>query len=247
MNVVWTYVLGPLLALLPARWRNAPWWRGQVNWERAGTVSGILQMLGAVVGMGYWYIYEMTRRIGQIVDMAVVGKIEPGLEEHQVRGAALMLLYMSPLTWLLFYFFAEGAVRMCAAAFTEKSYGSLPLWAAERLWKTIRRPNEARISETIRENAKSFTESIRERVMLARIAELEDEVRFEQMGTEGTLEIRASRRKLEWAPPRIVKVDDSYYRLEAAELRSGARPFVYRLRRLEAGVMGRRVIQYQIR
>lgn len=33
----------------------------------------------------------MTRRIGQIMDMSDNGKLSPGLDEHQVRGAALGL------------------------------------------------------------------------------------------------------------------------------------------------------------
>jgi hypothetical protein len=226
MDLVWTYSLGPLLALLPERWRQAPLWHGRVHWERAGTVS------------------EMSRRIGQIMDLADSGKLGPGVEEHQVTGAALTLFYMSPVTWMLFYFFVEGAVRFCAAAFTDKAYGSLPLWMVERVTRAIRTPQEGTVAETVKENAKSIAGSIRERVMVARLKDVEDELRFWEEGTEVVLAICSSRRKQEWDPPKIVRVDEAFYRLEESRVGRGPRPFQYRLRRLEAGVMGRKVLQY---
>jgi len=43
-----------------------------------------------------------------------------------------------------------------------------------------------------------------------------------------------------------VRVDETYYRLEASAVEKGAaRPFRYRLRRLEAGVPGRGVLLYK--
>lgn len=59
------------------------------------------------------------------------------------------------------------------------------------------------------------------------------------------LEIHASRMKQDWTPPRIVRYDDAYYRLERFSRGVGSRPFVYHLRRLSAGVPGRTVLLYQ--
>jgi hypothetical protein len=154
-NFFWTYVAGPIAALLPERWRRALPTTVCANWERAAALSGFI---------GFWYMWEMTRRIGQIMDASETGQIPVGLSEHQVQGAALTIFYMNPLTWILAYFFLEGAARLCGAAFTE---------------------NE------------------------------------------------------------IVRVDEVYYRLEESTVESGARPFRYRLRRLEAGVTGRNVILYK--
>jgi len=43
-----------------------------------------------------------------------------------------------------------------------------------------------------------------------------------------------------------VRVDETYYRLEASSVEKGAaRPFRYRLRRLAAGVPGRGVLLYK--
>jgi hypothetical protein len=71
------------------------------------------------------------------------------------------------------------------------------------------------------------------------------EVRFQQSGTEEIMEIRASRRKPEWDPPRVVRFQQNYYRLEACSKCAGPRPFRFRLRKLSAGVPGRKVISYE--
>ena len=245
MRFVWTFVWGPILALLPERWRRAKIWHERVDWVPAATVSGILEFFAAIAGLGFWYMYEMTRRIAQIMALADKGRLGEGVDEHAVQGAALFLMYMSPVTWVLLYFFLEGAVRMCAAAFTGNSYGSLPLWAMERILFAIRKPNEARVGERVKENARSIADSVRERVMVARLEEVEDELRFERDGEDEMLEIWASRRKAEWEPPKTVRVDDVFYRLEKSGVGAGPRPFQYRLRKVGAGVMGRTVLQYR--
>jgi hypothetical protein len=219
-------------------------WYGRVRWERAGTLSGILEMAGAITVMGFWYMYEMTRRMSQITELAESGKLGPAVEEHAVRGAALTLFYMSPLTWILFYFVAEGAVRLCAAAFTDKAYGSLPFWAVGRILSAVWQPSGHVVGPQVRAHARSIAGSVRERVMVAGLKDVDDELRFEQNDADSILEIWASRKKEEWDPPKVVRVDYVFYRLEESRVGSGARPFQYRLRRLEAGVMGRKVLQY---
>jgi len=245
MEFLWTYLFGSLLAFLPESWRRVSLWYGRVRWERAGTVSGILEMAGAITGMGYWYMYEMTRRINQITDMAESGKLGPEVEEHAVRGAALTLWYMSPLTWILFYFFIEGAIRMCAAAFTEKAFGSLPFWMIGKIFSGMGTRSGARTGSQVREHARSIAGSVRERVMVAGLQEVPDELRSETDGADEILEIWASKKKEEWEPPKIVRVDDRFYRLEESRVGKGPRPFQYRLRGLSAGVMGRKVLQYK--
>lgn len=237
--------MGPLLALLPESWRRTSLWCGRVQWERAGTLSGILEMAGAITAMGYWYMFEMTWRINQITELAESGKLGPEVEEHAVRGAALTLWYMSPLTWILFCFFAEGAVRMCAAAFTEKAFGSLPLWVVGKIFGAIWAPSDERVGTQLKEHAKSIAGTVRERVMVAGLKDVDDELRTQTDGAEEVLDIWASRRKEEWDPPKIVRVDDVFYRLEESRVGKGPRPFQYRLRRLSAGVMGRKVLQYR--
>jgi len=245
MSFLWTFVIGPVLAFLPERWRRARVWDERVKWGPAGTVSGMAEIFATIVALGSWYLYEMMRRIGQIMEMADRGKLGQELDEHQIRGAALMLFYLSPITWVLFYFFAEGAVRLCSAAFTGNVYGSLPLAIVERVLFAIRKPEEARVAERVKEKAKSIAESVRERIMVARLEDLEDELRFGSDNGEDVLEVWACRRKPDWEPPKTVRVDEQFYRLEESRVGTGPRPFQYRLRKVAAGVMGRTVLQYR--
>jgi hypothetical protein len=244
-NFFWTYIAGPIAALLPERWRRALPTTVCANWERAAALSGFLEILAAIVGLGFWYMWEMTRRIGQIMDASETGQISVGLSEHQVQGAALTIFYMNPLTWILVYFFLEGAARLCGAAFTENVLGTLPLYLVERIVFLTRNRKEVKPGKLVARNVGSFIESIRERLMVARLPQVPDELHYTRSGTEELLEISASQRKLEWASPKIVRVDEVYYRLEESTIEPGARPFRYRLRRLEAGVTGRNVILYK--
>jgi hypothetical protein len=71
-----------------------------------------------------------------------------------------------------------------------------------------------------------------------------DELHFMREGSDEILEIHSCRVKTEWTPPRVVRHEDRYYRLEACSERTAPRPFVYTLRRLPAGVPGRTVLIY---
>jgi hypothetical protein len=241
----WTYMAGPMAALLPERWRRALPTLACVDWERAAALSGSLEILAAIVGLGFWYMWEMTRRIGQIMDATETGQIPVGLSEHQVQGAALTIFYLNPLTWILFYFFFEGAVRLCGAAFTENVLGTLPLYLLERIVFVARNRREVKLGEVVARNMESFVESVRERVMVAKLEKVPDELRYTRSGTEEMLEISASKRKEDWVSPKVVRVDEVFYRLEESLVEHGARPFRYRLRRLETGVTGRNVALYK--
>jgi hypothetical protein len=241
----WTYVAGPLLALLPERWRKALPAAVCPDWERSATVSGFMEILVSLVGLGYWYIFEMTRRIAQIVEGSEAGRVHVGLGEHQVQGAALTIFSMSPLTWILFYFLFEGVLRLCGAAFAENVLGTLPLWLLESVLFVFRNRQEVRPGEMIAFHASSFLESVRERAIVARQKRVPDALRYTRSETEEFLEIRASHRKEDWVPPKIVRVDELYYRLEDSSVERGIRPFRYRLKRLEAGVPGRNVSLYK--
>ncbi len=80
--------------------------------------------------------------------------------------------------------------------------------------------------------------------MVKGLAEIPDELGFTGSAPDEFLEIRASRRKADWNPPRTVRYLDTFYRLEACSGGSASRPFRYTLRKLSAGVMGRTVLVY---
>jgi hypothetical protein len=241
LRFVWHFLLGPLLAFLPRRLRERLSFAKSLNWTGAGTVSGIYEIAATIAALRYWYMYLVIRTNGQILRTAS----QTGADEYQVYAAALFLFYLHPLTWVLFYFFLEGAVRMCAAAFAENVLGSFPIYTAERLIFWLRKPQEARVLENMRENALSFVQSVQEWVMETLLDDVEDELDYSTRAGNGRLEIRSSRRKKEWIKPKIVYVEGVYYQLEESWVGSGKRPFRYQLRRLSAGVPSRSVIVYR--
>ena len=73
-HFLWTYIVGPFAALLPAEWRKMLPGPPRLEWERAATVSGFVEMVAAVVGLGYWYMFDMTRRMAQITGAVANGR-----------------------------------------------------------------------------------------------------------------------------------------------------------------------------
>lgn len=149
-----------------------------------------------------------------------------------------------PLTWVLGYVVIEGAVRMSSAALTESSFGILPLAAIDACFRWIFRRDGKAAANAAPAGQPSFASAVRERLWTARSPALPDELRTTQSGAEEMLEINASRRKEDWIPPRVVRFQDVYYRLEAFSKTAGHRPFRCTLRKLPAGVPGRNVLIY---
>ena len=232
-----TLVLGPLGAFLPQRWRRAFPLFDQIHWQTAGFLSGMLEFAFALIGIGYWYMYEMSRISDSVIDAAASGKIHATVTASQVSGAALMVFALHPLTWLLVYLLFESTVRSCAAAFTGNIFGTLPLGLLDRLMHLFANRRESQPGQQLREHARSYFSAVREHLRVSRLQELPDALNCSNRLSEQFLEIYASRRKSDWDPPKTVRVDDVYYRLEKFSVEKGTRPFRYTLRRLERGVL----------
>jgi hypothetical protein len=242
-----TYIAGPFLAFLPERWRRSLPVAAAV-WPRAALLSGLLQCVAGIAGLAYWYLRSMTPMISGGADFVLKGQAGTEVSEHQIAGAALVVFATHPLTWLLGFVFVEGALRLLCALIAEEARGSFPLYLFDRAAFLAAHPGEAgAVAREIRFNFAVTFESIRERLLVARLKHLEDDMQTRKVGGEEYLEIRASRRKEGWDPPKIVRVDELYYRLEESSVdkRALERPFRYRLRRLEAGVPGRNVLTYR--
>jgi len=242
---MWTYILGPFLALLPKPWRDALEFEKYTQAARATTLSGLGESAAAVIAIGYWYMYAMTKYVDRGIDVAMSGKLGP-VTDQAVAGVALSLWFAHPFTWLLAYFILEGVVRLSSAAFSGMIVGTLPLFLFDKIcinpFRASTRNRAGRSS--LLGSAATFSGAIRERVMSARTSQVQDELSFRKSATDEFLEICASRRKDDWNPPRVVRFEGTYYRLEAASVGTGARPFRYTLRRLSAGVPGRSVLSY---
>jgi len=242
---VLTYIAGPLAALLPTRWRNALPFAGHVQWPRAAALSGVLQIAGAIFALANWYQYIMYPIVDRGVDLALNGKLGGGVTDQQIAAAAYTVFLFHPLTWVLVYFFIEGAVRLCGAAFAENVLGTLPLGLIDRILSLATSRTEAPQGLPVQHNAQSFAGAVRERTILAHRKQVPDELHYATDQSQELLEIWASHRKEDWLAPKVVRVDDLYYRLEENSVQNGSRPFRYRLRRLERGVPGRNVLLYK--
>lgn len=244
---MWRLLAGTILSMLPRRWRMALPGKEAIPWEPGATLSGILEFVAAVGALVYWYSVSVTTWAGNGIESALRGGPEKEVPGQAIGFAALALWMLHPLTWFIGYFAIEGAIRMMGAAFTGHVMGTLPLFLTDWVYgkATHRAPEgEAGDSPGMKANAASFVSTIKDLWRIGRLPQVPDELEYLQEGEERCLRIHACRPKAEWDPPRIVRVDKEYYRLEEAKRGSGPRPFVYRLRRLPAGVPGRNVILY---
>jgi hypothetical protein len=206
-------------------------------------LSGLLESVGGILALGYWYLYGMQKMVNAGLDSALNGRLGPGVTDQEIGGVSWVVMMTHPVTWVLAFFVVEGAVRLCAAAFAESVPATLPLAMVD--WMAgMFRAKEERAGEALKRNAGSFAGAMKERLLESRAKDVADELSYQKKGEEEYLEIRASRKKEEWVAPKVVRVDEVYYRLEETGLGRGARPFWYRLRRLAAGVPGRNVIFY---
>jgi len=245
---VLTYLLGPFLAMLPRRWRNTLPFSRAIHWSHAAALSGLLESVLAVVALGYWYSYSVMvwvdRAAGEVAQDKLAVHSEADL--HALGFAAYAVMLAHPLTWFIAYFVVEGAIRFCAAAFSGGIFGLLPLTLADAV---IRKITGASGGDSLRPpelkpTFSSVGSALMDRMLTATVPAGADELRFRKSGEEEILEIHASRRKDGWDPPRVVRVEDKYYRLEEIQRGKPPRPFVYVLRRLAAGVPGRNVLLY---
>jgi hypothetical protein len=244
---MFTFFLGPFLALLPRRWRQSLPIQKFIDWRKASILSGFAEAVLAVVAIMYWYSYSMTTWVSRGLDAALAGKMGPGVTDHDIGIMSLVILATHPLTWLIAYVGAEGSVRLVGAAFTETNLAILPLFVLDKILLKIAGrsgPGAARAGGYSESNLSSYVGAIREKVQSSSGSNVPDELCVLKEGAEEFLEIRASRRKPDWTPPRTVRYRDTFYRLEACSNGWGARPFRYRLRRLSAGVMSRTVLVY---
>ncbi|MGB2636878.1 MAG: hypothetical protein WAM58_23320 [Candidatus Acidiferrum sp.] len=242
MFEVWTYVLGPALALLPRRWREAidP---GQqhVAWIPATILSGTIEALLALIALIYWYSYSVGGWAQQAIYSTIKAHPEAAIREDTVGFAALTLMAMHPLTWVIAWFGVEGIVRTLGAAFAGNVNGCSALWALDRLVLLFRRRGDV---GAIGSNTASFVDALRDKLILTRTPVVADEICVSMDGPEELMEIRSCRPREDWNPPRVLRYQGIYYRLESCSKGEAPRPFHFCLRKLTAGVPGRTVLEY---
>jgi hypothetical protein len=245
---MWTYFLGPFLAILPKRWRDALPFSRYVNWARATAISGVAEAVAALAVLSNWYSYAMSTWVGRGVETALngalTGKSGPELRPQDIGGVALVVWASHPLTWLIAYFGLEGALRL-GAALTGTGCGTFPFFLLDKMFLLLfgRRERSLLDEAAAGSGLQATAGGIRELIAGAGRA-VSDEICLKREGGEEILEICASRKKDGWDPPRTVRYQKSYYRLESASMGGRPRPFRYLLRRLPVGVPGRSVLLY---
>ena len=244
---MWRFVLGTILSALPRRWRS--WFRLEraIPWPSA-MLSGFAESLLALAGLVYWYSHSVTKWAANAMESAMRNGPEAQVPGQAIGFSALVLWLIHPLTWGVGFFALEGTVRLLAAVSTEQSLATLPLVAVDWTYGKLsgRRPEgDAKHLPGMKELAGQFISGVKHGVRALRLPKLNDECKEVVESEELFLEIHASHAKGDWIPPRVVRAGAVYFRLEQALNGEGPRPFIYRLRRLEAGVPGRTVIVYE--
>jgi hypothetical protein len=244
---MFTFLLGPFLAVLPTRWRRSLPFFKSMDWRTPCLLSGFGELALAVIAYMYWYSYSMNTWVSRGLDAALAGKMDPRVSDHDITIMSLFIFATSPLTWMIVSAFVEGSVRLVGAAFTENNLGILPLFVADKIFlKMTGRsgPGAAQAAGFTETNLSSYVGAIREKARVLKTAVIPDELCVTREGADEFLEIRACRSKPDWTPTRTVRYQDTFYRLEESSKGSEPRPFRYRLRRLSAGVMSRTVLVY---
>ena len=244
---MFTFLLGPFLAVLPKRWRYSLPLLKSMRWRTPCLLSGFGELVLGIVAYMYWYSYSMNTWVSRGLDAAIAGKMDPRVTDHDITIMSLFIFATSPLTWAILYVGLEGSVRLLGAAFSESYLGVLPLFLLDKVFLKVTGqggPGIAQASGYTETNMSSYVGAIREKARVIGTAVIPDELWVTREGADEFMEIRACRGKPDWVPPRTVLYQDTFYRLEAWTKGSGARPFHYRLRRLSAGVMSRTVLVY---
>jgi hypothetical protein len=243
---MWTYLIGPFVSLFPRRWRKSLSVYPLVQWQYAATISGILESVIAFLALTYWYFHAMSAWVGRAVDAALNGKLGSGVTDQTIGAAALFLWVIHPLTLLLAYLSIEGAIRAWAAAFANTVLGTLPLLLCDKAFVALFRLGHSKSGNAAGSSLHnpSLRDALRERLLVARLPAVGDELRFRKNGFGEFLEIHASRKKRGWSAPNVVCYRDTYYRLEADFLAKAPRPFHYVLLKLPTGVPSRKVLKY---
>jgi hypothetical protein len=137
-----------------------------------------------------------------------------------VQTFYVFLLDLNPITWLILYQFVEGFFRIFAASLLDETPGTFVLFAADQFHLFLARkfgPPQVFVADLV----------------------TRDDTR-----ADWQLKIESCGAKRDWNVGRLLRYEGRYYRIESNSQESGARPFVFLLRLLAAGVPSYSVILY---
>ncbi len=215
-----TYALGPFYTLMPRRWRAGQQYGSESFLGRAALFSGVAESLLALFALRTWYLSFFGMLGQKYMEYYNNSKSETLFAWEPVTWAGFITFITLPLTWLFFYFFLEGIVRATAGIITGEVFGSLPLYALDRLYRmfsgSLSRPELALVpDEVLRGDKKS------------------------------DLRIASCRKRPLWKYPFTIKYGGAFFQfIGSRDTVLGARPYIYRLRRLPPGEIARGLREY---
>ncbi len=222
---MWTYVLAPILSLLPRPWRRAIFADVGFNWPRATMISGLVEGGVFFAALIAWYFHTMCSAVhAQMGATMEATQGVPGEGAAFAMGAAGMAIFaLHPVTWVLGYFTVEGVWRAVAAGVADDSPGTLPLAIVEGVARRMKR-----------------------RAYEARVPLVADEVTRGGEKDSWALRVASCRPKPDWIFPLTVRYRAEFFQV-AGESPTGAtpaRPHVYLLNRPPVGEAFRGVREY---
>jgi hypothetical protein len=127
---LWSYVLGPFLALLPSRWR-AKWFTTQpIHWRSATIISGIVQFFLAPLLLLLWASGEVC---------SLEKALGFGCGGGELQTFSVVAIGLNPVTWFFIYLIFEGAGRAFSASMLGEMPGTLALVAPDWLYLFIKK------------------------------------------------------------------------------------------------------------
>ena len=228
---MWNYLLGPLLTLLPERWRRKWLADAPVDWPRAAFVSGVAEGVLCLAALVGWYLYYIQVAIDAQASLTAGALLTRDVPQgatgagmsYAMGLAALTSFVTHPLTWALAYFSIEGALRGLAALLTDEVAATLPLVLVER---SIARGQRA--------------------VYERRVPRVADVVTRGREEDPWDLKVESCRPKPTWKYPLTISYEGEFFQVAgvAAGGATPARPHVYLLRRPPPGEAYRGVQPY---
>ena len=214
------YIVGPLDAFLPKRWRFSPGQGSDTFMSRCAIASGLLEALLALAVLRAWYVaFFNVLGTAYFHSLSVPAHASIAAPEY-VGMAGFVAFALNPISWLPIYFFAEGILRAAAAAVSQEVYGILPLYVLDCAWRLVAQRRPA-----------------------PEIPLVCDEVLPGEAGCD--LKIASCRKRTDWSYPFTIRFRGGFFQVTAEQnTGTGVRPHVYWFRRLPPGEIARGLRDY---
>jgi len=224
MTFSWAgYILGPIYASLPKRWRYIDHQSSERFMARCAMVSGGLESIVALLILRFWFMAFFGLLGAAYAHVALDSPAENPITKvapEVVGGAGFIVFAANPLTWLILYFFVEGILRLAAAVVTGEVCGILPLCAVDLAHHLATRGRSKQELPLVR-----------------------DEILPGDRGCD--LKIASCRKRSDWKFPFTIRFESAFFQVVAEHFaNAGPRPYIYSLRRLPPGEVARGLREY---